>query len=46
MVAHVGGAPVEELLLAATGLGTAALLAVRAWLSAHLRLREEDPAGS
>jgi hypothetical protein len=37
MLAHIGGVPVEELLLAAAGLGTAALLGVRAWLSVHTR---------
>jgi len=46
MLAHAGGVPVEELLMAGAGLGTAALLCVRAWLSVHLRHREEDPAGS
>ena len=36
MIAHVGGVPVEELLPAAAGAGTALALA-RAWMSVHLR---------
>ena len=36
--AHVGGVPVEEMIPAAGGAGTALLLA-RAWLWAHLRRR-------
>jgi hypothetical protein len=39
-LAHVGGVPVEEILpaLAATGTG---LLGMRAWLTLHLRRRQE-----
>lgn len=37
-LAHVGGLPVEELAPVLAG-GGASLLAVRAWLSLHLRRR-------
>jgi hypothetical protein len=38
--AHVGGVPVEEMLPAAGGAGTALVLA-RAWVWMHLRRRRE-----
>jgi hypothetical protein len=36
VIAHVGGAPLEEILPLATGAGASLLLA-RAWLMMHLR---------
>jgi hypothetical protein len=42
LFAHVGGAPVEELIPMATGAGTALLLA-RAWLASRLRRDGERP---
>ena len=44
MIAHVGGIPVEELVAAAAGAGTA-LVVARAWVSARLRRRRRGPAG-
>ena len=44
MLAHVGPVPVEELLPAAGGAGTALVLA-RAWLWARLRGDPAGPAG-
>jgi hypothetical protein len=42
MIAHVGGMPVEELLLLASAGGVSAgLLPARAWLSLRLRRRRE-----
>ena len=38
IVAHVGGVPLEETLLAVPGAGAGLLLA-RAWLMVHLRRR-------
>jgi hypothetical protein len=36
VLAHVGGVPLEELVLSAAG-GGAGLLAARVWLAVHLR---------
>jgi len=40
MFAHVGGVPVEELIPAMAGAGTALVLA-RAWVWTHLRRRRD-----
>jgi hypothetical protein len=40
VIAHVGGVPLEEILLSVTGAGAGLLLA-RAWLMMHLRRRRE-----
>jgi hypothetical protein len=40
MIAHLGGAPVEEMLPLVTGVGAALLLA-RAWIMLRLRRRRE-----
>ena len=40
VIAHVGGVPVEEMIPALAGTGTA-LLAARAWLMLRLRRRPE-----
>ncbi len=40
MIAHVGGVPVEELLLSLTGAG-GALLVARAWITLRLRRRRK-----
>ena len=39
MVAHLGGVPVEEVLLPLLGGGSATLLVARAWLVSRLRRR-------
>ena len=41
VLAHVGGVPLEELVLSAAG-GGASLLAARVWLALHLRRRSSD----
>jgi hypothetical protein len=40
LIAHLGGVPVEEILPALAGTGTAVLIA-RAWLTLRLRDRRE-----
>ena len=42
MSAHLAGIPVEELLPALTGAGSALVLA-RAWVSAHVLRRRREP---
>lgn len=44
-LAHVGGVPVEELLPAAAGTGSALLMA-RAWLWMHLRRGDDTGDGA
>ena len=43
VIAHVGGVPLEEILPALAGTGTG-LVVVRAWLTLHLRRRQEPGA--
>ncbi len=40
VIAHVGGLPLEEIVLSISGAGGGLLLA-RAWLTLHLRRRRE-----
>jgi hypothetical protein len=41
VIAHVGGVPVEELISAAAGTGTA-VIAARTWVALRLRRRRES----
>jgi hypothetical protein len=42
ILAHIGGVPVEEILLPAVSTGAAGLLVARSWILVQVRRRREE----
>jgi hypothetical protein len=43
VIAHIGGLPLEEILMSVTGAGAALLVATRVWIMDRVRRRREHP---